>query len=500
MNRAEIPVISCEESVRLEKLAIAGGGGEEELIERAGISIASIVEKYLLANKIIKHIILLAGKGNNGADGYSAARQLLKKGVAVTAMQLFSKKELSPLCAKHLDHFVSEGGEVLFFEQREAIFPREGVILDAIFGTGFKGSMDEWLLDLIKKANSSSLPIISIDCPSGLNATSGEILQISIKANLTIYMGLPKVGYFVKDGFEVVGRLAKGDFCDEKIFENAKETFWLLNEKTLLLPPIKRTRHKYEAGMVIGIGGSIGMCGAVKLAALAALRSGAGMVYLFTPQDTKEEMGSSPYEIVKHFYSTDLSKLIEEVKRGKSIFIGPGLGRRKEVNEFLAKILHLIDKPSVIDADALFFLAEDPSLKVPPKSILTPHKKELLRLLRQENEDETFFDKTQKLSNSLNVVIILKGSPNFVFIPTEKPIVVPVGDPGMATAGAGDVLTGVIAAFLAQGLDRVKSSLLGVYIHGKAGEIAALEKTSYSLIASDIIQTLSKAFKLLKEI
>lgn len=261
-----------------------------------------------------------------------------------------------------------------------------------------------------------------------------------------------------------------------------------------LLPKIDKKRHKYEAGFVIGIAGSEGMYGAAKLSALAALRSGAGIVKMIT----QKEMPFTFYELVNliiDFENTD--EILALISKADSVFVGPGLGRDEKVEDFLFKILPKINKKTILDADSLFHLANNLKMILPKDSVLTPHKNEMKRLLRIEKEiaDEVLIEKTKKFSEEKNVIVVLKGYPTIIFHPKKDPLTIFGGDPGLASAGTGDVLTGMIASFASQKLDLFDASVLAVNMHFKAAEIAALEKTSYSLIASDVIDNLSKAFK-----
>jgi ADP-dependent NAD(P)H-hydrate dehydratase / NAD(P)H-hydrate epimerase len=260
-----------------------------------------------------------------------------------------------------------------------------------------------------------------------------------------------------------------------------------------MLPEIERKRHKYQAGFVLGLAGSKGMFGAAKLAALAALRSGCGIVKMIT----QDEIPSSFYELVNII--VDYSKteeILELCNQADCIFIGPGMGRDKKIEKFISVVLPKIHKKCVLDADALFHLANNQYTLLPHEVVLTPHKKEMLRLLQSENlEDEELIKKTKKFSQDKNVMIVLKGYPTIIFHPQKEAVSILGGDPGLARAGTGDVLTGMIASFAAQKLDLYSASILAVHLHFKAAEIAAKEKTSYSMIASDVINCLPEAFK-----
>jgi NAD(P)H-hydrate epimerase len=221
------------------------------------------------------------------------------------------------------------------------------------------------------------------------------------------------------------------------------------------------------------------------------------MVRLLVSDENKEEMSNTPYEIIRtECREENIDEIYSLCEKAKALFVGPGLGRTKKVFSFLSKIFSKINTPLVIDADALFYLSENKN-KIPPKSILTPHRKEMLRLLGWEelkNEKE-FLIACKEFTEKFDVTLVLKGAPTFVFHPKSPTFILPYGDPGMATAGSGDVLTGIIAALLSQGVECFQAALLGVYLHGVAGEKAAVEKTSYSMISSDIIKQLQFAFK-----
>jgi len=248
----------------------------------------------------------------------------------------------------------------------------------------------------------------------------------------------------------------------------------------LKLPPIQKSRHKYEAGYVLGVAGSKEMPGAAALASEAVLRSGAGIVRLFTdhPCHLKNE-------VIREKYS--LPRIKEEAKRATAYFIGPGLGRTTTVEKRLKALLGTVQLPSVIDGDALFFLNKS---RIPKQAILTPHHGEMERLLKKKPTLEN----CQQYAEKHQTTIVLKGSETTIFHPKKKPVISTHGDPGMATAGTGDVLTGILAGLLAQKMPPYQAALLGVYLHGIAGELAAEALTSYCMMASDLLDELPIAF------
>jgi ADP-dependent NAD(P)H-hydrate dehydratase / NAD(P)H-hydrate epimerase len=253
----------------------------------------------------------------------------------------------------------------------------------------------------------------------------------------------------------------------------------------LKLPKIIKDRHKYQTGYIVAFAGSKELPGAAKLAGLAALRSGAGIVRIFSPT----EIGTAPVELICNLWNEKSWQ--EELKRAKAVFVGPGLGNQKG---WLKRHLSKISLPCVVDGDALL-----PDLKFPKTAILTPHRGEALRLLKLQKEDE-LVEQLTLFCEKNDLVIVLKGSPTRIFAPRRKLLEIDRGDPGMAKAGTGDVLTGIIAAFLAQGMSPYESAVLGVTCHGIAGEEAAKSKSSYCMIASDLIEMLPAAFRTLQTI
>ena len=305
-----------------------------------------------------------------------------------------------------------------------------------------------------------------------------------------------KKGFFLEDGPNFIGKLLFGDFgLEEKYVKDAKEDYYFLNEENIFqnFQKILNKRHKYEAGFVTGFAGSIKMDGAAKLASFAALRSGAGIVKIFLPKNMEKVASTFPVEVVKDFTSfDDFEKISKLINKSKAFFIGPGISREKNVENFVTKLLPLIEIPTVIDADALFFLANCENFKIPKFSILTPHRQEMKNLLKITDKisDEELINQAIAYSKEKGIVIVLKGVPTFVIFPNKKPLVVYKGDPGMATAGSGDVLTGIIASLVSQNYDLLNAAVLGVYLHALAGEKAAKDKSSSSMVASDIINEL----------
>lgn len=474
-------VLSAKEMARIEKLAIQDGFSEETFMTRAGAKVADVVADFIEPDFII---LLLVGKGNKGGDALMAGGLLAEKGFSVHAFSPFSFKESSPLNQLMRSFYRDQGG---VFLDESVDFSSYDLIVDGLLGTGFEGKLDSKLKSLIQQANESSLPIFAIDIPSGLNGTTGEGFKEAIQAAITIALGCAKSGCFLQDGWNVVGDLIVEDFgLPPAYIEQAKLLGELVDISALKTPALIRNRHKYEAGYVIGFGGSSTYSGAPKLSSLAALRSGSGIVRLFYPPGAEAKMANSFPELIHSVWEEKAWE--EELKKASAVFIGPGLKTPSDLNDWFKKYVAPISQPCVLDAGALF---TDPS-HWPKQVVLTPHRGEALKLLHltKTSSEEELFQACQNFSDKTGAVLVLKGAPTFIFGPKRLPMIVPHGDPGMATAGAGDVLTGIIASFLAQKLSPWDAAVSAVTFHAIAGEEAAKERGSYGMIAGDLIECL----------
>ena len=491
----KIKVVSAKSMIKMEGLAYAQGYHELEFMEAAGNSIAELTETFVKASQISRVVTLLVGKGNNGGDAYVAGRKLLEKGFQVKAFHLYHIEKCGPLCCSQKEKFEQAGGFISFIYDEDKIsFGQEGVILDGLVGTGFKGKAEGELLDIISKANASTLPILAIDIPSGVCGDTGSVGSSAIKATATIYLELPKLGFFLKEGWDHVGKLMQGKFGLPAIFLDQIEPEAFLVEEVESLPVLERSQNKYDAGYVLTVAGSLSMVGAGILSSYAALRSGAGIVRWFYPREIEELIVSAPWEIIKEPFIDEYC-FSKELDRARALIIGPGMGREKSEGKKIKKILSRCRIPSVIDADALFYLAKHPSCNIPAKALLTPHKGELKRLLEAHSLlEKGFLSGCQAFVRKKKMTLLVKGAPNFLFSEDAIPHILPFGNPGMATAGSGDVLSGVVAALLAQGMPVHQAASLGCYLHGKAGDIAAEEKTPFCMTASDILHYLPQAF------
>ncbi len=492
-------VVSAQAIAELEAEAFRLGCSGKEFMNNAGKGIAKKADE-ILKHKNGKNVLLLCGKGNNAGDAYVAGFQLLQQGYHVAAIQPDTIEKGSPLCQENGTSFFKAGGK-----QFSGTIAHFDLLIDGIFGTGFKGEVKEPYSSLIEQANRSKIDILAVDIPSGLDGTTGETKGTVINAAVTVFLGLPKTGFFLGNGMNVIGQLHHVDFgLPQEIIQKAKAEFFLLEDQDVssLLPPIKRSRQKYQAGYVIGLAGSKNMPGASLLSSLAALRGGCGIIRLLHPDGMQAELSGSPYELIKVPYTYDKpDEILELMQKGTANFIGPGMGLSQETRQLLKYVVPKLEKPCVIDADALTMLA-DGDFTLPKQVILTPHSGEMQRLLHCQKKLTLSLETLstcQAYAEKNNVTLILKGAASFIFHP-GIPIHLSIrGDPGMATAGSGDVLTGLLASLLSQGLNCLNTALLGVYLHGLSGEFAAqAHKGSRGLIASDLIDRFQDAFERLK--
>ncbi len=488
-------VVTAAVMAAMEKIAISEGdasGGE--YMERAARGIFSVVTEYLQKSGLAHHLILLCGKGNKSGDAYSVGTLLVEAGHEVSALQITDLEQSSLLCQEHAEAFESAGGHI-FPEKKIDLFeiPEGAVIIDGLFGTGFRGKIEGKMADLIERINNSDHAVISIDIPSGVCGDTGIVEGPAIFADETISLGLLKVGHFYNQGYDHVGQITTVNFGMSQKYIDAIEPFaYLVNHEIIdrNFPRHKRTANKYSVGQTAIFGGSEKYPGAAILAAHGALRSGAGLVRLYHFPGVEKLLTAMAPEVIRNPFS--LTTLEEEAPRIKAMLIGPGLGRDQNVPELLEQVYRIGDYPLVIDGDALFFFKG-----INRKAVLTPHHGELCRLLKVDSglDDMGLLERAQTFADQNRITLVCKGAPTTVISHNQPKIIIPYGNNGMASGGMGDVLGGVIAALLAQGMEPREGAILGVTLHALAGDKAAQNISSGSMTASDLISFLPEVFR-----
>ncbi len=496
----------------------------ETLMENAGTAVMDCVEKMTVK---IKKVVVLIGKGNNGGDGLVVARKLIESGRDVVLLLSCDESKLSGLSRIMWNKMSHLTKEVLCLNTENKIreFKKKNItvdlVVDALFGIGLQGEVRIEERMIIEMVQDIKAPVIAVDCPSGLNCDTGKPLGIALKAYKTVTFGAPKIGFFRYPAPDYMGELVVADIgFPSELIEEVKGSYYYLDKSLMgeLLPKRKRIFHKGDAGKVLIIGGARSMSGAVILAARAACRSGAGLVYLLVPDKICDLVESQLIEpLVSGMKSTpegtisQLSgeKILSSLKNCDVVLLGPGMGRNKELVELLKKILsrekgsefEKAGVPYILDADAIHNI-KDAGINLKEcrmKLAFTPHTGELGYFLGKSVHylDSNRMEACLEFSRNTDKLLILKGA-NTLICQGEKIFINPTGNSGMATGGSGDVLGGIFAALLGQDMDLTEAACLAVFIHGYAGDIAARHKTVYSLTAQDIIDYLPEAFRFLE--
>ena len=425
-----------------------------ELMERAG---AAVAREAMLAYPTARRFACVCGDGSNGGDGRVASRVLREAG-----------------------HEADETIEVEGYD----------VVVDALFGTGFRGAPRSEAAALIDRMNAADASVVSVDLPSGVDASTGEIAGAVVDADITVTFHAPKLGLVVAPGRFRAGRVVVADIgLDEISTEHRRATTALLER----VPRRAAGDTKYTAGSVLVVGGQPGMTGAACLSALAAFRADAGYVTLAVPSKSVPVAESLVLEAVKAGWTDEnaVETITAAAERAGAIALGPGLGRGRGRRALVRTLLETIDLPAVVDADALFGL--EPFQRVAP-TVLTPHAGELARLLDTDSEwvDAHRFEAARNGAERFGAVLVLKGSDTIVVGPGSGAILCDLGPPALATAGTGDVLTGITAAFLAKGLDAELAAAAAAVAHGSAADLAPHRA---GLVASDLLDFLPQALE-----
>lgn len=503
-------VVSSQEMREIDSFTIETLGLSAELLmENAGRVVAQVITKRF---PVGRHVLILAGKGNNGGDGMVTARHLVEAGYPVQLILADSETSLSPDASVQYERIKRFRIPVQVYdgENFETQLQKADVLVDALLGTGTKGSPREPYASMIAAMNRAKKPIVSVDIPSGIDADNGSVFQPCIRATLTVALAFLKRGLVGQPGAEYAG---------ECVVEPIGIPGWAAEQqgvKTFLLTEreiagIMKSRnpsgHKGSYGHVIIIGSSQRMIGAGLLAAQAALRTGAGLVTLGLPSSLLTSVGGRVPEVMlapipDHGlgdYSAGMAQEILLAAEGKHVLaIGPGLGRFADGEGFMKEILRGWKKPLILDADALNLLAPDVSLLKEREypTILTPHPGEMARLLAcniaEVQRDRIQIAKT--FATTFGVTLVLKGSYTVIADHTGHVAINPTGNPGMATGGTGDVLTGMVSSLVSQGYSPFDAARIAVFIHGAAGDRVAKRVGVQALAAGDIIQEIGPAW------
>ena len=486
-----------------------------DLMESAGRSTYEMIVEYYgaVANN---RVMVVAGKGNNGGDGCVIARYLKENGAHVEIFLLSIKKDLKGDAEVNFKRAVEAGISVREVQDpADLLIPDDTwLIVDAIFGTGLSGEMRSPYAAIINKINETGIPVVAVDAPSGLNGATGEVASPTVKADLTVTFGLPKIGQVLYPGKSYCGFLEIVDIgFPEGLDEDIKTHLITRADARALMPPRKPDAHKGDYGKLFVLAGSTGLTGAATMSSLTALKAGAGLVILGCPTSLNPileikltEVMTKPLPDVKKrgcFALRGMGEIRQQVKWADAVALGPGIGTHHETAELIQRLTRQIEKPMVIDADGLNNLARHiESLKQHKAPlVISPHPGEFSRLSGEamENIAKNRMALAGQFAAEFNLTIILKGAPSLIAEPGGNIYINYSGNEGMATAGSGDVLTGLIGSFLAQGVQATQAAILATYVHGLAGDIAAEAIGSRGMTAGDIMEFVPEALSDLEE-
>jgi ADP-dependent NAD(P)H-hydrate dehydratase / NAD(P)H-hydrate epimerase len=474
-----------------------------DLMERAATGCSDWIARHITPDT---ELVFFTGPGNNGGDGWAIARQLVSRGFGKVSLYFLDGNTLSPDASMNRKRLEEQGRAGIFPLASAGDFPllqKNTVIVDALFGSGLKGPLQGLSAALAEHINSQACRVVSIDIPSGLHGDDNEGFEgaVRIRAAHTLTFEFPKRSFFYPENQEYTGKwhvIPIGIHAGCMAETDSPFQFLTADDMAGRLPRRALFSHKGSFGHALLVAGSRGMLGAAIMAARACLRSGAGLLTTHLPE--------AGYPIVQGAVSESLFSLdtceshwTEWPGNPKfsAVGIGPGIGTHADTLHALEAALNQVTVPLVLDADALNLLAAHPALwhRVPKNTILTPHPGEFDRLAGRCANGQSRNQRQIGLAVEKGLVIVLKGACTAVAGPDGSCTYNSTGNPGMATGGSGDVLTGVILALLAQGYPPAEAARIGVYIHGLAGDLAAEEMGYQALIASDLIGYLGKAFK-----
>lgn len=507
-------VTAAQAQVLDRRTTLEGGIASLTLMENAGAGVADVVEKRFgpVAGKTVA---VFCGKGNNGGDGFVAARLLKRRGASVRALLLAPATSLKGDARTMYRRFVKSAGASAVLanptaHQMAARAGKSDLVIDALLGTGLSSPVAGAYRDAIEALNATEAPVVSVDLPSGIHADAGAVMGLAVTATCTVTLAPPKLGLYLGPGIDQAGKIHLVDIGIPPAYVEAVEShlaLLTLQECRRWLPPRLPSSHKGTFGHAGIIAGSIGKTGAAAMTAAAALRSGAGLVTVATPASVNDILEAKLLETMtapmpetkaRTLGRSGLERLLSFAQARTAVAVGPGVTTHPETVELLQALIPRLDRPAVLDADALNALAGRTTLLADCKSpmILTPHPGEMARLEGEATPQSINADRlgtAGRFARRRGVFLVLKGARTVVAHPDGRLAICPTGNPGMATAGAGDVLTGLIAGFLAQRLDPWQAACAGTYFHGLAGDLAAEKWGEPGMTAGDILAQIPHA-------
>ncbi|MDD4700470.1 MAG: NAD(P)H-hydrate dehydratase, partial [Oscillospiraceae bacterium] len=504
-------VLSSEKVRSAEEISVKQGLSWLRLMENAGAAASRVIKSKFNVTGL--KITVVCGKGNNGGDGYVVARKMKENGCIVKVIQVGGSPS-TPSSVEMASRAADLGLIAVNFELdnhlSSDIIMNSDVIVDAIFGTGFKGSPGEPYLSVINEINMSDAKVVSLDLPSGCSSDDGKVCGACVNADLTVTFVALKPCHVLFPAAIKCGNVVSASIGMPSVAVESQQEIMNTIEKSdvkSLLPKREKTFHKGDCGTACFVCGSYGMAGAAVIAAKAAIHSGVGLAKLIIPDSIYNIVGSSVLEAVCCPLSqtadgtlsmSELPKIISEVNKSCSAVIGCGVGTGYDVTSIVEGIIKNARVPLILDADGINAIASriDIIKQYGANVILTPHPGEAARILgcRAADIQTDRLNSVKKIAALSGAVTVLKGANTLIATPDEKISVCLFGNPGMATAGSGDMLSGIMAALLASGLSAQKSAVCGVSIHALAGDFAAKEKSQTAMTPLDMIDALAPLF------
>lgn len=474
-----------------------------DLVERAA---TMFIHEFCRRYSKQTRIVIFAGQGNNGADALAIARLLIDEGYRVETILFNPSNHLSYDCELNKERLLKMD-HVEFTEVIDNFVPPElserDIVIDGLFGSGINRPLTGGFAAVVNYLNQSDATIVSIDVPSGLfgEDNRNNDPDAIIQADVTLTFQFPKLAFLLAENEKYVGEWKVLDIgIHPYIIEQTPCPYYFIEEEDVaaVFEPRERFAHKGTFGHALLIAGSRGKMGAALLSAKACLRSGVGLLTVHIPQRGEFSFQTAfPEAMLSFDPNKEFFSALPDISIYSAVGIGPGLGQHMESVAALERLLTTSSHPVVIDADALNLLASNHDLisRIPPRSILTPHPKEFDRLAGSSTSDYERLMKAQSFATEYKVCVVLKGAYTAICTAEGNIYFNSTGNPGMATAGSGDVLTGIILGLLAQGHEPETAAVTGVFLHGTAGDLAAVYRSEESMIASDITEMLGKAFK-----
>ena len=497
-------VLMKNQAYDLDRLALKTYGiSGQKLMGEAGKKIADFIKSNFSNMNLISIVV---GKGNNGGDGFAAALYLNKCGFNIAVFSVYDSQYFSTETSYYYKECSKEGISVIFASDPPSAYDFNCLVIDSMLGIGFRGELFENLKNWSTWINRFSV-VVSCDIPTGVCSDSGTVSTEAVKADYTIAIGYPKIGSLIEPGKSYSGTITSIDIGFPNKINELNGQKWNIVRGDLIkniLKPLKKNTHKYKQGKVLILAGSEGMTGAAYLTTMGALRSGCGLTKTFAPKSLNilyerkitEGMTVSCEDKGLGFFTNDnYNQIMDNIDWADVVLIGPGLGRNKDTVRLLQNLYVEIDKPMVIDADGFSPFYYDFSLvkKIKNDFVFTPHLGELSKLFKIDTEElkMDMINIIEEMTLSMSGVLVAKNESTIISDGING-YINSTGNPGLATAGTGDVLSGVIASFLSQGYKSLESSVVSAYIHGYAADNKSKNISQRGLIASDLLIEIGK--------